>query len=79
MRDSKKLENPRDVRVMIIYDYESDDIRVLSGFENPNHTVKLIQLGLEMFLNTIESLNCPSCDAKVHPKWSNCSSCGQEL
>jgi hypothetical protein len=69
----------RDVRVTIIYDYEKDDIKVFSGFEDANNTVKLIQLGLEVFLNSIESLNCPKCGDTVHPKWSNCSSCGQEL
>lgn len=76
---SKKLKDTRLVDVKIIYDYEKDEIVVLSGFENPNDTVKLIQLGLEVFLNSIDHLNCPSCGEEVHPKWANCSSCGQEL
>jgi len=75
----KKPEAKRKVDVKIIYDYEKDEINVLSGFENPNDTVKLIQLGLEVFLNSIESLNCPSCGETVHPKWSHCADCGQEL
>ena len=69
----------RSVSVKIVYDYEQDDIKVFSGFEDANNTVKLIQLGLEVFLNSIESLNCPSCGDTVHPKWSHCSNCGQEL
>ena len=76
---SKKLDDKRLVDVKIIYDYEKDEIVVLSGFENPNDTVKLIQLGLEVFLNSIDHLNCPSCGDEVHPKWSHCSNCGQEL
>ncbi len=75
----KKLENPRAVNVKIVYDYEKDSIKIFSGFENPNDTVKLIQLGLEVFLNSIDHLNCPSCGDEVNPKWSNCSNCGQEL
>lgn len=76
---SKKPENPRNVIVSIIYDYEKDDVSVLSGFENPNHTVKLIQLGLEVFLNSIESLNCTTCGQEVHPSWMHCSACGSDL
>jgi len=76
---SKELADKRYKRVKIIYDHEKDSIVIFSDFENPNHTVKLIQLGLEEFLNSIESLNCPSCGETVHPKWSHCSSCGQEL
>jgi hypothetical protein len=76
---SKKLEDRRLVDVKIIYDYEKDEIVVLSGFENPNDTVKLIQLGLEVFLNSIDHLNCPDCGDEVHPKWSHCSNCGAEL
>lgn len=76
---SKKLDDKRLVDVKIIYDYEKDEIMVLSGFENPNDTVKLIQLGLEVFLNSIDHLNCPSCGDEVSPKWRNCSNCGQEL
>jgi len=69
----------RSVAVKIVYDYEKDDIKVFSGFEDPNNTVKLIQLGLEVFLNSVETLNCPKCGDVVHPKWSHCSNCGQEL
>jgi hypothetical protein len=75
----EEIENKRDVRVTIIYDYEDDEIKVFSGFEDPNNTVKLIQLGLETFLNSVEKLNCPKCGAEVSPKWSHCSNCGQEL
>lgn len=76
----RDLEKPKkDVRVMIIYDYEKDDIKVFSGFEDPNNTVKLIQLGLETFLNSVEKLNCPSCGGEVIPNWTHCSKCGQEL
>jgi hypothetical protein len=69
----------RSVKVLITYDYEDDEIRVLSEFENPNDTVKLIQLGLETFLNEVEVLNCVKCGSEVHYSWSHCAKCGQEL
>lgn len=69
----------REVKVLIKYDYEEDEIKVFSEFENPNDTVKLIQLGLETFLNDIQVLNCPTCGSEVHHTWSHCAKCGQEL
>lgn len=77
--DNADKGQKREVKVLITYDYEDDEIRVLSEFENPNDTVKLIQLGLETFLNEVQVLNCPKCGDEVHHSWPHCANCGEEL
>ncbi len=74
------LEARNFINVKITYDYEKDEVIVFSEFDEPENTIKLIQLGLEKFIiETTKNFKCPHCDSGVKAKWFHCPECGGEL
>lgn len=66
-------------KVLIEYLIDVDEVTVKSEFENPERTLKLIQLGLEKWINEYIGRRCQYCDETVQANWEYCSYCGKEL
>lgn len=79
MKDIKPNEI---IEVKIIYDMNTDEVVVKSGFENGQFddpvgsTLRLIEYGLEKWIVERVGLFCPNCEIKIQPEWSLCPSCG---
>lgn len=66
-------------KVLIEYIIDEDEIIVKSEFQDPTRTLKLIQLGLEKWVNEYIGRRCPYCDETVQVNWEYCSYCGKQL
>ena len=66
-------------KVLIEYLIEEDEIIVKSEFQDPSRTLKLIQMGMEKWINEYIGLRCPYCDEPVGKNWEFCSYCGKQL
>ena len=66
-------------KVLIEYVIDTDEIIVKSEFNNPERTLKLIQLGLEKWVNKHIGRRCPECDEVIEAEWEYCSYCGKKI
>jgi len=66
-------------KVLIEYLIDEDEITVKSEFRDPARTLKLIQMGMEKWINEYIGRVCPHCDERVGENWEYCSYCGKEL
>lgn len=75
--DFKK--NKKSIKVLIEYHIKEDNVTVKSEFENSEKTLKLIQLGLEEWINKHIGYTCPHCDEQIDKNWEFCSFCGGKI
>ena len=66
-------------KVLIEYIINTDEVIVKSEFRDPSRTLKLIQMGMEKWINEYIGRRCPYCDESVGKDWEYCSYCGKQL
>jgi len=66
-------------KVLIEYLIDEDEIIVKSEFQDPTRTLKLIQMGMEKWINEYIGRVCPYCDENIKENWEYCSYCGKQL
>lgn len=66
-------------KVLIEYIVDTDEIIVKSEWNDPERTLKQIQLGLEKWVKEYIGLKCPHCDEKINGNWEYCSYCGGKI
>lgn len=80
-------EIPREVKVTIIFDLDSEECEIESGFEDSrygfndpiDYTAKLLQMALEKWIREKIGIVCPACGKDFEDDWNFCPECGYTL
>ena len=71
--------NKKTKKVLIEYVIDEDEVIVKSEFKDPSRTLKLIQMGMEKWINEYIGRRCPECDETIQASWEHCAYCGKKL
>ena len=73
------MKKQKSKKVLIEYLIDEDEIIVKSEFKDPTKTLKLIQMGMEKWINEYIGRECPHCNETVQANWEHCAYCGKKL
>ena len=73
------MKKEKSKKVLIEYLIDLDEIVVKSEFKDPVKTLKLIEMGMEKWINEYIGRRCPDCDETIQANWEYCSFCGKQL